>query len=256
VGLSTIPSRIGELEPTIRSLAEQTRRPDAVLLALPAYSLREKCEYVIPANIRALEEAGLMRIVRAPEDYGPGTKLLGCLPEIGNTDVFIAADDDMLYRPFFIEELAGAVERSGGAASFHVYESLGLKIGQGADGFAMAGRLAQVCAGIVPLLDAHPRLRRHDDYWISFILRREGIRIESLAERCAAHGERLAYKDRKLPGGLLSLEADGRVSLNRDCHSILFTHGRPTLSMRLEVPFGLLRGALRRTRRMLAASGL
>jgi len=90
-------------------------------------------------------------------------------------DVFIAADDDSTYRPFFVEELARSVWQSGGAASFYVYENRGLWIGQGADGFAMTGALAQTCADIVPLLEQHELLRRHDDYWISFLLRKQGV---------------------------------------------------------------------------------
>ena len=38
--LSTVPDRINNLRPTIRSLLEQTRPPDEIVLAIPQFSIR------------------------------------------------------------------------------------------------------------------------------------------------------------------------------------------------------------------------
>jgi len=38
--LSTVPERIGNLGPTIRSLLKQTRPPDEIVLAVPEFSIR------------------------------------------------------------------------------------------------------------------------------------------------------------------------------------------------------------------------
>ena len=48
VGLTTLPSRIGKLRPTVESLLGQTLRPDRVLVCVPRRSIREDREYVIP----------------------------------------------------------------------------------------------------------------------------------------------------------------------------------------------------------------
>ena len=44
--LSTVPDRIGNLEPTIRSLLKQTRPPDEIVLAIPEFSVREQRLFV------------------------------------------------------------------------------------------------------------------------------------------------------------------------------------------------------------------
>jgi len=45
--LSTVPDRIGNLGPTIRSLLKQTRPPDEIVLAIPEFSIREQPLYGI-----------------------------------------------------------------------------------------------------------------------------------------------------------------------------------------------------------------
>ena len=40
--LSTVPDRINNLRPTIRSLLKQTRPPDEIVLAIPEFSVRER----------------------------------------------------------------------------------------------------------------------------------------------------------------------------------------------------------------------
>lgn len=253
VGLSTIPSRVGLLAPTLESLLEQTRVPDEILLPIPAFSRRESRGYTIPDDVLELAERGSVRILRVERDHGPGTKLIGCIDALAADDVFIAADDDLIYRPFFVEELAAAVRRSSGAASFYVYENRGLHIGQGADGFAMTGALARKCAAIVPLLEAHEALRRNDDYWISFLLRKHGVTPIDLSPACEQRGVDLVYENRHLPNGLLELEGGSRARLNRECHRLLFRFGAPTPAMRLRAAWRSVRGTARRTARILGS---
>jgi len=45
--LSTVPDRIGNLGPTIRSLLKQTCLPDEIVLAIPEFSIREQPLYGI-----------------------------------------------------------------------------------------------------------------------------------------------------------------------------------------------------------------
>src|SRR5438874_8824093 len=51
VSLSTVPDRINNLRPTIRSLLKQTRPPDEIVLAIPEFSVREQRPYVVPKYI-------------------------------------------------------------------------------------------------------------------------------------------------------------------------------------------------------------
>src|SRR5438477_12519631 len=52
--LSTVPDRINNLRPTIRSLLRQTRPPDEIILAVPEFSLREERPYIVPEYLLRL----------------------------------------------------------------------------------------------------------------------------------------------------------------------------------------------------------
>jgi len=71
--LSTLPDRINNLEPTLRSLLEQTRPPDEIVLAVPQFSIRQAKEYVIPSY---LEKIPRLHVLRCEKDWGPATKFI------------------------------------------------------------------------------------------------------------------------------------------------------------------------------------
>ena len=96
--LSTVPDRIGNLEPTIRSLLKQTRPPDEIVLAIPEFSVREQRPYVVPKYISRLPR---VRILHCAEDWGPATKFIGTIRDelaAGRENTLImVVDDDRLY---------------------------------------------------------------------------------------------------------------------------------------------------------------
>src|SRR5205807_6718489 len=49
---STLPERIGNLEPLLRSLLDQTCPPDEIVLAVPRFSIRQQREYAVLAISR------------------------------------------------------------------------------------------------------------------------------------------------------------------------------------------------------------
>jgi hypothetical protein len=73
VSLSTVPDRINNLRPTIRSLLKQTRPPDEIVLAIPEFSVREQRPYVVPKYLSRLPR---VRVLHCAEDWGPATKSL------------------------------------------------------------------------------------------------------------------------------------------------------------------------------------
>jgi hypothetical protein len=98
VSLSTVPDRIKNLRPTIRSLLRQTRPPDEIVLAIPEFSVREQRPYVVPKYISRLPR---LRIVRCSQDWGPATKFIPAVQEElaagrGNTLIMVV-DDDRVY---------------------------------------------------------------------------------------------------------------------------------------------------------------
>ena len=98
VSLSTVPDRINNLRPTIRSLLKQTRPPDEIVLAIPEFSIREQRPYVVPEYLLRLPR---VRVLRCAKDWGPATKFIGAIQDelaAGRENTLImVVDDDRLY---------------------------------------------------------------------------------------------------------------------------------------------------------------
>jgi Glycosyl transferase family 2 len=96
--LSTLPGRINNLRPTIRSLLKQTRPPDEIIVAVPEFSIREKRPYVVPKYLLRLPR---VRIWRCGRDWGPATKFIETVREelaAGRGETLImVVDDDRVY---------------------------------------------------------------------------------------------------------------------------------------------------------------
>jgi len=96
--LTTLPDRIGNLEPTIRSLVEQTRPPDEIVIAVPEFSKRQGKQYVVPDYLAKIPR---VRILRVPEDWGPATKFIpviqGELAAGRGDTLVVVVDDDRTY---------------------------------------------------------------------------------------------------------------------------------------------------------------
>ena len=109
VSLTTIPGRIDRLAPTLKSLLRQTRRPDEIRINVPEFSRREQRAYTIPgwlADLGGIGGAisGVIRLVRC-EDYGPATKLIPSLLDLGPAQRILVVDDDRIYGPRLVEDL-------------------------------------------------------------------------------------------------------------------------------------------------------
>lgn len=96
--LTTLPDRIDNLEPTIRSLLEQTRPPDEIVLAIPQFSIRQKMEYTVPAY---LERIPRVRLLRCERDWGPASKFIPIIQAELAADraqtLIMVVDDDRIY---------------------------------------------------------------------------------------------------------------------------------------------------------------
>ena len=96
--LSTVPERIGNLGPTIRSLLRQTRPPDEIVLAIPEFSIREQRPYAVPKHVSRWPR---MRILHCRRDWGPATKFIPIVRDelaAGRGDTLImVVDDDRIY---------------------------------------------------------------------------------------------------------------------------------------------------------------
>ena len=102
--LSTVPDRINNLSPTIRSLLKQTRPPDEIVLAIPEFSVREQRPYVVPEYLLRLPR---VRVLHCAEDWGPATKFIGAIQDElaagRENSLIMVVDDDRLYPPDALE---------------------------------------------------------------------------------------------------------------------------------------------------------
>lgn len=183
VSIATLPSRIANMRPTIESLLEGDLVPDRILVIVTEYSAREKCGYAIPDFLRDERfTRGIVEVVVASRDWGPGTKLLGALERLEEPCLLVLADDDVAYAGGFLSAL---VERQaadhGSSFSYFTYRTNGLTVGQGCDGFSF---FSPNLDGIRAFFDDHvagSSLQFHDDLWISFFLFSRDIRIQNVS---------------------------------------------------------------------------
>ena len=103
VSLSTLPSRIKNIDKVIKSILKNKIKPDVIYINIPKYSKREKREYIIPDKIKNIE---IVKINIIDEDYGPITKLYPTLlKEIDPETIIICIDDDKEYDKNLIKHL-------------------------------------------------------------------------------------------------------------------------------------------------------
>jgi len=217
---------------TIESLLSQTVVPDKIFISIPDRSVREDCGYVLPEWLTS-KLSPRVEVVHCSRDYGPGTKLLGCLPRITHPGCLIIVDDDLKYSPFVVERLYHAQMRQRHSSfSFFVYRFGPLLVGQGADGFSFyTPNLTGIEEFAIVALQS-PALFVTDDLWISAFLNNKGIRIKSLRSLLTP-GEVVYKRAYDSPNQLQHLEGE----LQRDTAMIAGT--------RYLVKSGLLRYHLR-----------
>ena len=79
VSITTIPQRIKNLNKSVKSLLNQTRKPDKIFINIP-FKYRRFSETIENKQIPKFDN-NFVEITRC-EDYGPGTKLLGSLNKL------------------------------------------------------------------------------------------------------------------------------------------------------------------------------
>jgi hypothetical protein len=181
VGITTLPSRICLMRPALESLLEGSMAPDRIFLSLPEKALRDSGPYIIPEYFSEPPFSEKLEIIRTPEDYGPGTKLLGMLEKITQPCYVVLADDDVTYKKFFLRRLIEHQRRDHQSCfSFFTYSLGGLCVGQGVDGFSF---WSPNLDGIFDFFRQHIAGRDvmfHDDVWISYFMMSRSIAVKSL----------------------------------------------------------------------------
>ncbi|MBV6645851.1 MAG: hypothetical protein KI790_10400 [Cyclobacteriaceae bacterium] len=94
--MTTLPSRIANIGPTVASLTHQSILPGRILINIPKESSREKRGYNIPTFLKRLP---LVEINVIDKDFGPATKWLPALEKYAKKPEtqIIVVDDDEIY---------------------------------------------------------------------------------------------------------------------------------------------------------------
>jgi hypothetical protein len=102
VSLTSYPLRFNNLHLTLKSLLNQSVKPDKLVLWIAHGDLP-----LLPARVRRLERCGVT--IRPCEDIGSYKKLIFALEEYPEGFI-VTADDDMFYAPRWLEALMSGVD--------------------------------------------------------------------------------------------------------------------------------------------------
>ncbi len=169
VSISTIPQRIKNLNESVKSLLNQTKKPDKIFINIPFKY--ERFNDVVKDDQIPKFDNNLIEITRC-EDCGPATKLLGSLNKLKKNSLVILVDDDHIYENFMIEKFFHFYSKApNNAYSFYVHPLGKFGIGQGADGFAInTNHLTGIKKFYDKVVKNYKELFLYDDLWISYFL--------------------------------------------------------------------------------------
>ena len=189
ISLTTIPSRINYIETTIKSLVEQTLKPEKIILNIPKkYNFRFESS-IDNITIKKILNKYIDDIIinYIDDDYGPGTKLLGVIKSsiisLDLKDTYIVlVDDDHIYKPFMLECFnnynAEHHDNKLKIASFYCYNSYGVVIGQGADSIFIRLEMLNNFEDYYDIIKNYDYINYHDDWYIYYSFHLKQIEIE------------------------------------------------------------------------------
>ena len=207
VSLSTIPQRVKNINLSVDSLLNQTKKPDKIFINIP--NKYKRFDEMVNDNQIPKFSDSRVEVTRC-EDCGPGTKLLGSLDKLNKDSLLILADDDHIYEDYMIEKFYYFYSKApNNAYSFYVHPLGNFGVGQGADGFAInTNHLDGIKIFYDKIVKNYKELFLYDDLWISYFLyffRKN--KILSLQEHLRKNDDNkrsLIYKTHIVASGLVS----------------------------------------------------
>ena len=94
ISISTIPPRLKNLNESVRSLLNQTRKPDKIFINIP-YKYKRFSETIEDNQIPKFDSS-IVEVTRC-EDCGPGTKLLGSLNKLEKNSIALIPHKGVVY---------------------------------------------------------------------------------------------------------------------------------------------------------------
>lgn len=193
VTLTTVPSRIALIKPTVLSLLRQTLHPGRIEINLGEVPPKPSERWLIPDWLQELKAVQLHWI---NPDLGPASKWIPTVRRYEGTETLIVVvDDDMIYAPTLLESLVAADRQAKGRAVFcgnghpitrnlrffdHPSDKA-ISVGQrrvaiveGCGGYTLRPQHFD-CAALTALDGVPAGALRNDDIWVSGLLSRRGI---------------------------------------------------------------------------------
>jgi len=207
VSISTIPQRLKNINESIDSLLNQTKKPDKIFINIP-YKYKRFNETIEDVQIPKFDNK-IVEITRC-EDYGPGTKLLGSLDKLKKDSLVILADDDLFYKNYMVEKFFYFYSKKpDNAYSYYVYPIKNFPVGQGADGFAInTNSLSGIKFFYDKIVRNYNELFLNDDLWISyflyFIKKNKIFSLREHLEKTKDGKFSLIYEQRNVTRGLIN----------------------------------------------------
>jgi len=214
VSISTIPSRIKNLEKSVKSILNQTLKPDKVFINIPLKYRRFE-EIIKDDQIPNFKDSRV-EITRC-EDCGPGTKLLGSLHKMEKDSLLVLVDDDNFYENYMIEKFYYFYKTAPeNAYSFYVHPLDNFPIGQGADGFAInTNSLKGIKVFYDKVVKDYKELFLNDDLWISYFLfffrENKILSLQEYLKRDKDGKSSLIYKTHIIAKGLISTYGENLI---------------------------------------------
>ncbi len=195
VSLTTLPSRIDNIEKTLESINGQSLGPNKIFINLP-YEFKRFPNYTFKDNQIEKLKGNNIEITRC-NDFGPSTKLLGSLDKIKNFDLVIILDDDHIYHNKMFEIFINEFKKTNRNYSYYTQKIFSLNMGQGADGILIKTKsLSKIKMFYEIFVKKNKNLFLNDDLWISLYLQFvEKDKIYDLSEKLKEiTGQDLVYK--------------------------------------------------------------
>ena len=172
VSMSTIPSRITNINEILNKINNQTLKPDKIFLNVPYKFKRFKDEIITDEKLKKITCKNL-EIVRC-NDYGPGTKIMGAINKVKKFDCVVLLDDDHIYDKNIFGIFIESFKREKINYSFYLNKIFNIKMGQCADGFLINTDLLNgIEIFYKKFVKNNKNMFLDDDLWLAIFLQKE-----------------------------------------------------------------------------------
>ena len=170
--MSTIPSRIKNINDILANINNQTLKPNKIFLNIPRIYNRFKNEIISEKDLDHINKENI-EIIRC-NDYGPGTKIMGSIDKVRNYDCVILLDDDHIYDENICQIFLEAFKKEQINYSFYLNKIFRIKMGQCADGFLMNTKLLDNIENFYEkYVKNNSNMFLDDDLWLAIYLQNE-----------------------------------------------------------------------------------